>query len=215
MSSTNLSILGLYLYDDSIFANLEVPQGVDKSAVTDNILMECAELEVVYPDFDFMKAAIGSWSAKQLPIWEKLKETTEYEYNPIWNKDGSIIERETTVRATSADSRAETTGHSASTSHGSDATVKTLAAYDSSSFENADKTDSTLQTAENGETKSESTGEQSGSENYARSYERIEKGNIGVTTTQQMIKEQREVVLFNIVDTIVNDFKRRFCLLIY
>lgn len=40
-------------------------------------------------------------------------------------------------------------------------------------------------------------------------------GNIGVTTTQQMINEQREVVKFNISDYIIDSFKRRFCLLIY
>lgn len=40
-------------------------------------------------------------------------------------------------------------------------------------------------------------------------------GNIGVTTTQQMIKEQRELVKFNIIDTIVSDFKQQFCLLVY
>ena len=40
-------------------------------------------------------------------------------------------------------------------------------------------------------------------------------GNIGVTTTQQMIEAERNVVKFNIVDYIVEDFKKRFCLLIY
>ena len=40
-------------------------------------------------------------------------------------------------------------------------------------------------------------------------------GNIGVTTTQQMIEAERNVVKFNIVDYIVEDFKQRFCLLIY
>ena len=40
-------------------------------------------------------------------------------------------------------------------------------------------------------------------------------GNIGVTTTQQMIEEQRDVVKFNIIDYIIESFKRRFCLLVY
>ena len=40
-------------------------------------------------------------------------------------------------------------------------------------------------------------------------------GNIGVTTTQQMINEQREVVKFNISDYIIESFIKRFCLLIY
>lgn len=40
-------------------------------------------------------------------------------------------------------------------------------------------------------------------------------GNIGVTTTQQMIEEERRVSQFNITDYIIESFKRRFCLLIY
>ena len=40
-------------------------------------------------------------------------------------------------------------------------------------------------------------------------------GNIGVTTTQQMIEEERRIVQFNIIDYIIESFKRCFCLLIY
>ena len=41
------------------------------------------------------------------------------------------------------------------------------------------------------------------------------QGNIGVTTTQEMIKQQREVEQFNLYDIIIQEFKERFCLLIY
>ena len=40
-------------------------------------------------------------------------------------------------------------------------------------------------------------------------------GNIGVTTTQKLIREQRDVDLFNLYDIIIEDFKMRFCILIY
>lgn len=40
-------------------------------------------------------------------------------------------------------------------------------------------------------------------------------GNIGVTTSQQMIEEERRVSEFNIYDYITQDFKRRFCLMVY
>lgn len=40
-------------------------------------------------------------------------------------------------------------------------------------------------------------------------------GNIGVTTTQQMIEEQRRVVKFNMTDYIIESFIKRFCLLVY
>lgn len=44
---------------------------------------------------------------------------------------------------------------------------------------------------------------------------RRETGNIGVTSTQSMIKEEREISDFDIVDYITQDFKNQFCILIY
>ena len=40
-------------------------------------------------------------------------------------------------------------------------------------------------------------------------------GNIGTVTTQQMIKEQREIVTFNFYDVMIRDFKERFCIMVY
>ncbi len=43
----------------------------------------------------------------------------------------------------------------------------------------------------------------------------VEQGNIGVTSSQQLIQAERELVKFNIYDFIIDSFKARFCLLIY
>lgn len=40
-------------------------------------------------------------------------------------------------------------------------------------------------------------------------------GNIGVTTNQQMIREERNIVQFNIYEFIADSFKNRFCIRIY
>lgn len=40
-------------------------------------------------------------------------------------------------------------------------------------------------------------------------------GNIGVTTSQQMIEEERRVSEFNMYDYIIQDFKQRFCIRVY
>ena len=41
------------------------------------------------------------------------------------------------------------------------------------------------------------------------------RGNIGVTTTQQMIEAQREIVDFNVINFIVRSFINRFCIEVY
>ena len=57
------------------------------------------------------------------------------------------------------------------------------------------------------------SGQKAGSE--AENITRTEQGNIGVTTTQQMIREQREIVQFNLYHYITEQFKERFCVMVY
>lgn len=42
-----------------------------------------------------------------------------------------------------------------------------------------------------------------------------EQGNIGVTSTQSMIKEQREIVQFNLYEYMLQSFKKQFCVMVY
>lgn len=41
------------------------------------------------------------------------------------------------------------------------------------------------------------------------------QGNIGVTSTQQMIEQERAVVQFDVYQYIIDDIKERFCILVY
>ena len=82
-----MSTLGLYEWDNTIFNLLVIPDALDKDTLIENLLAETAELEVLYPNPDVLKALIGVWSKKQLHIWQHLYETTQYEYNPIENYD--------------------------------------------------------------------------------------------------------------------------------
>jgi hypothetical protein len=40
-------------------------------------------------------------------------------------------------------------------------------------------------------------------------------GNIGVTTSQQMIQSERDLVVFNLYDVIAESFIENFCLMVY
>lgn len=48
-----------------------------------------------------------------------------------------------------------------------------------------------------------------------RTHEVYERGNIGVTTTQSMIEEQRKLVTFDLYKFIADRFKNEFCILIF
>lgn len=222
-----MTVLGLYQYDNTLFDELILPDGVDKENVVVNILMETAEQEVLYPNMIVFKMAIRHWSRKNLPVWEKLKATTEFDYNPIHNYDRTETWEDVTnsTRSTNGD---ETTGRSGSgetssnaNDGGSDTNEQEVSAYDSSSYQPREK--NTTQYGHTNHVDENSSLEENGTRAYNEDEGRNEtvtrqghaEGNIGVTTTQQMIEAEREVVKFNIVDYIVNDFRRRFCLLIY
>lgn len=78
-----ISILGLYKYDDTIFDNFHIPEELDKDALIDELLLQLAELEVIYANPEIMKRSIGSWSKTRLPVWQHLYDTTVYQYEPL------------------------------------------------------------------------------------------------------------------------------------
>lgn len=229
--SATVSLLGLKRLNDGILGELVVPDGVDVDLVKDNLLAETAELEVIYPDAMFMQAMIGRWSAKELPIWERLYKTTLLEYNPIENYDRmeEWTEAEDTKKNTEADatgtSRTDTDGTSTRQSN-TDGVIndqKYVSAYNEIEFTPTERDNNTQNEKNESEqkdvgtvsvkTSAENTTDETGNRNLLRKGRA--HGNIGVTTSQQMIEAERDVALYNIIDVIINSFKNRFCLQVY
>ena len=93
-----LSIRGLYNADNTLFSEMSVCSEMtndDKQTIIDNILMEYAELEVIYTDPVFMKHAIGAWSWKEVPTWDRIYTAAMAEYNPIENYNRTEVSSET------------------------------------------------------------------------------------------------------------------------
>ena len=83
-----LTILGLYRYRNDLFDDLVLPDGVNKQVLIDNMIIELADMELIYPDPDVIKEMAGRWSRMQLKVWQRLAEAFDINYNPIWNVDG-------------------------------------------------------------------------------------------------------------------------------
>lgn len=229
--SATVSLLGLKRLNDGILGELVVPDGVDVELVKDNLLAETAELEVIYPDAIFMQAMIGRWSAKELPIWERLYKTTLLEYNPIENYDR--MEEWTEAEDTKKNTEADATGTSTTDTDGTstrqsntDGVIndqKYVSAYNEIEFTPTERDNNTQNEKNESEqkdvgtvsvkTSAENTTDETGNRNLLRKGRA--HGNIGVTTSQQMIEAERDVALYNIIDVIINSFKNRFCLQVY
>ena len=175
-----MSLLGLYNWDSTILDGLSVPDGVDRNVLINNLLRECAELEIVYPQPDALKFFVGEWAKERLPVWEKLAATLRFEYDPISNYDRKEEWTDESSGNTEGTSENKTAGYN---SAGADVPESMSSASSSASGRN---------------------------KRTGRAY-----GNIGVTTTQQMIEAERKVSEFDIDHVIIQEFKKTFCLLIY
>lgn len=245
MAKSMLSLLGMYEYDDTILDNLVLPEALEekRSIIKDNLLLESAELEVLFPDFSMLKYAIGVWSQKELPVWQELYDTTQYEYNPIWNKDGTFTELETrnlagtsnnteTRNLAGTSNNTETrnlAGSESDSGSGSDDTSNYVYGYNSETrARESDSETDTSYSRSNQSTQTGTIGNQGSSSETGTvtdqgntsdtgtiRHDRTEQGNIGITSTQELIEKQRAVVEFNIMNRIIQDFIHRFCILVY
>ena len=216
------SILSIYHYDPDIFADMTLPAvsdlnstaelitpiaPLDKDLLIANILSELGELSLVYTDPDTLRKMIEIWSKINKRPWTQLWETLLYKYNPIWNKDGKYTdERHLNTSGTTDGTRNGNTSAS-----GSGTVNHNVTGYDNDTYK--PNTQDTSSASSSG-TSAEATHEgKTGNESEMTTH--IEQGNIGVTTTQQMIREQREVVEFNLYTYIMESFKERFCVMTY
>lgn len=208
----------MYEYDNTILSNISYPDKWTNTDITNfinKLIFDTAELEILYPEPDIMKTAIKYWSAANVSNWNKLYDTTVLDYNPIWNKDGTITESETIGR-THSNTNAETTSTEQNANSSDNSTEKDYAfSYNSNTAHQANQIENESESSGTVKSSGSTNSNGSGSDNETRQYTRKETGNIGITTTQQMINEEREVDKFNLTDYIINEFKKTFCLMVY
>ena len=203
-----LTVMGLYNYDPTIFDSMVLPVGMDKPKLINQIILETAELEVIYPAPGFFKTAVGLWSATRNLSWDRIYKASLLEYNPIENYDRQETE---TITGTQAHSGKDTTTNTG-TSSGSGSDTNKIAGFDSNTLVDHDSSSTTASSTASGTT------ELTHGEQIADSHTKTSRirGNIGVTTSQQMLEQEIAVTdKLNIYDVITNDFKNRFCILVY
>lgn len=231
-AKAKLSVLGLYQWNHSIFADIALPEGVDGEILTWKILEECAELEILYSDPDYMKASMYNWSSAMLPSWTKIQEALIAEYNPIWNKDGTIKEKRTYGQQQENRNYGQTQD---STLYGATTTTNTIgprsaenthqvSGFNETGLNNATKDSASSLQATDSQTMQSHTDTVTGSahtdtatkQSYIDQVEITEQGNIGVTESSAMVRHEVELRQdFNIYTIITRDFKKHYCLMIY
>ena len=180
----SISILALYNYDPTIFDQLVLPDSLDKTDLVNNLLLEFAGIEVLYPDPNLMKDAIGAWSRMRLHTWKRFEDVLYENYDPFIN-----IKRDE-VRTITQDRDLQSSG----------TTTGKVSAWNESSFTNRDQQDGI----------SSDTGTVTTTETF-----HVE-GDSAITDAQDVLRKEMEVrIKYDLDCLILDEFKRRFLIMVY
>lgn len=199
-------------WDENLFENFTLPEEIQaeetRDLVIDQIIFDHGDAPLAYPDPDIMKYQIGVWSRRMGPLWVRYYNAVVAEYNPLENYDRTE-HRETAREDSSGNTR---TLNTQQTFTGSVETENTVSAENVSVYEPDTKTIETpdTETADTGTIRDAGTFDGSETEDS-----RIH-GNIGVTTSQQMLVSELDLIpRLDLIKYISDNYAAEFCLGVY
>lgn len=207
MSQAKVTLIGMNAFftnaGDDLFKGLTLPEGLAKATLTNNILLQGGDFEVLYSDPFFFQNAISIWADREAATFERWVNALAIEYAPLENYD----RHENWTDTLDSDGTSRTTGTNDTSTNG---TVTTdVSAYDSTGYQPKEKV-TTAETIDNDTTENNT----STLDNEGVHTGRIH-GNIGVTTSQQMLESELDLGYWNIYSRITDMFLKEFCIMIY
>lgn len=233
MSSAKITLSSFYTWfntaspQDDLFKNLTLPEGIDKDTLVGNILMNGGEFEVAYADPYFMQNLIGVWSNKWNRTFTKWIDALSIEYNPLENYDRTEEWEDDTkntlnnTRTHNNQDKRTLNTENKRTLNTTNTTTEEVSAYDSSNYQPSKKvtssdtgTDTMNNTGTDTVDYSGTIKDDGGATGNAKHKGRIH-GNIGVTTSQQMLQSELDIAQWNLYEHITDLFLKEFVIGIY
>lgn len=199
MATMTMSLIGLYNVDNTLFDEMIMPEEVDRETLVNTILLKSGEFEVLYPNPDFMKAFIKTWSMKWNRTFVKWVEGMSVSWNPIENYDRYEDWTDKKTGGSSANGSNNMTVQGSETSK--------VSAYDSSTLQPSGETDNSSTT---GTTISNTL-----TDHEDTTHEGHIHGNIGVTQASDMLRSFLDISEWNLYEHIADVFIREVCIPIY
>ena len=168
MLQPRMTLYGMYQYDPTLFDGVILPEGMDKTLMVNQIIRQSGDLFPYYQAPPQVKSAITEWFTRRKGNFSKLWQGFTAEYNPIENYDRQEDSTETpNITHTLSNS-----GQDASTNEAD------VQGYNGTDY------------VPNSRTKSSGTSSTNGTdtESGTRTYTSRVHGNIGVTTSAQMLE---------------------------
>lgn len=189
MAHLSLTAIEQYLNQSggSMFNGIPLPPAINKTTLVNTILERAIDFETIYPDADYLKFSVPLFFKRHLQTFTKWSEALNIEYNPLENYDRH--------------EQFENSGNVTGSSDETGTNTGKVTAYDSETLKTNDEQTSIDHSDTEGHTSGRGT-------SYIH-------GNIGVTTSQQMLQAELDVRRFNIYEQITDLFVEHFCLLVY
>ena len=233
-----ITLIGLEQFlqpDHSLFDELDLPEGIDKETLVDTIFLRCNEFEVLYPDPNFMTAAIRVWGKKHYWTFDKWIKVMQKEYEPLWNKDYTEEITDEHEGEYSKEGSGSASGNNSSSSDytrtddlattNDVTTTHSEAAFNSSSLEEKsqdviDQDGSQTGTVRNAGSESSQFGhrnstDESGDDSYTNTHNYHGYGNIGIMSSQQLFRDEVSTTRWSIYEAIADMFCSEFCIMVY
>lgn len=207
-------IRALLDYDGTIFDDMVLPEDLDdpdgfvRKMIIDDIILRHGDTPLFIPEPAVMKYYIASWSNKMYPVFERFWHACIVEYDPIENYNR---QENTTIGKNYSIGNTRTLNTSRDSS-GTYTTENTVSAENVVTYSPDQKTTETPNTkvADSGTIKDQ--GANVGSDTITGTIH----GNIGVTTSQQMLESEISLVpKLDIIRFISDSWAAEFCLAVY
>lgn len=223
-------------WDATVLDGVVVPDGMDAELMKNTLYMRCGELTSHWSSPGTFKAATTHWFLTHQWNIQHLYNLLLAEYNPIHNYDRdetiTIDVGENGGRGYNSEvtSTGDTSGDSTRTpnlTNTDDTTVKrNVSAFDSAEYQPRDEDVTDATRKESGTDNIESHDETSNNtatdfqeqtvNNRNENHVNHMEGNIGITTTQQMMQEEIALMKsFNLYDTVASMFEDDMMVLVY
>lgn len=223
-------IRALIAWDSTLFDNMTLPTDEDGTAVTsiddivDTILFKFGDAPLFCPDPAVMKFYITKWSARRQPQWNRFYAAISEKYDPLENYDrlektSDYLTHGHKITTDDDLTHGETVTTDDDLQHGL-TTEAQISASNSSTYQPDAKN------INSGTDQRDITEEHTGTDerDYEETHSGIDKrdydshihGNIGVTTSQQMLTSELELIpKLDLLAFIADDFHQEFCLMMY
>ena len=215
MSSAKFTLIGAYQFfhnaGDDLFLNMDLPEGVNLEILQNNILFQGGEFEVQSANPFFIQTMIGNWSRMYYDTVDRWVKALAIEYAPLENYDRQ--EHWTDERDGSANRNGSVRETGTLDATTTDHTETKKSAFDSSSYspyQDVNSTGTVDQDTTNNTTITDGSTTSDDSEHNGRIH-----GNIGVTTSQQMLQAELDMGYWNLYQRITDLFLREFTIPVY